>query len=151
MRWRIASSRALEAGADDYVIKPYSMGVLAARIRVALRHAATAAALVDSPVLVVGDTRLDLDGYQASVAGVPIELSRNQFDMLAVLARNADKVVTYSAMARAVWGYEPESIDLNALRILISRVRQVLGSGPQRPVIQNERAIGYRLVVPDRD
>ena len=102
-------------------------------------------------MLVVGDTRLDLDGYQASVAGVPIELSRNQFDMLAVLARNADKVVTYNAMARAVWGYEPESIDLNALRILISRVRQVLGSGPQRPVIQNERAIGYRLVVPDRD
>ena len=142
---------ALEAGADDYVLKPYSMEVLAARIRVALRHAATAAALIDSPVLVVGDTRLDLDAYQATVDGVPIDLSRNQFDMLAVLARNADKVVTYGAMARAVWGYEPESIDLNALRILASRVRQRLGTGPKRPVIHNERAIGYRLASVDQD
>jgi DNA-binding response OmpR family regulator len=70
--------------------------------------------------------------------------------MLAVLARNADKVVTYGAMARAVWGYEPESIDLNALRILASRVRQRLGTGPERPVIHNERAIGYRLAVLDQ-
>jgi len=141
---------ALEAGADDYVIKPYAMGVLEARIRVALRHAATVAAVVDSPFLVVGDTRLDLDAYQASVDGVTIEMSRQQFEILAVLARNVDKIVTYRALGRALWGYEPETIDLNALRISVSRVRQRLGSGPDRPVIHNERAVGYRLVVPDR-
>ncbi len=140
---------ALEAGADDYVIKPYSMGVLAARIRVALRHAATAAAVVNSPFLVVGDTRLDLDAYQVSVDGATVDMSRQQFEMLAVLARNVDKIVTYRALARALWGYEPETIDLNALRIGVSRVRQRLGAGPNRPVINNERAIGYRLVVPD--
>jgi len=140
---------ALEAGADDYVIKPYSMGVLAARIRVALRHAATAAAVVDSPFLVVGDTRLDLDSYQVSIDGVTIDMSRQQFEMLAVLARNVDKIVTYRALARALWGYESETIDLNALRIGVSRVRQRLGEGPRRPVINNERAVGYRLVLPD--
>lgn len=138
---------ALDLGADDYVVKPYRMPVLMARVRVALRHDAVAR-LEQSTRLEIGDMQLDLDAHQVTVAGEPVEMSEQQFAMLAVLARNAGKIVTYNAMARALWGYEPSEHDLSSLRNGISRIRQNLGTGRYRPVIHNERMIGYRLTPP---
>ena len=140
---------ALDVGADDYVVKPYRMPVLMARVRVALRHASISAAGAEPTSLEVGDICLDLTAQQVIIDDTRIEMSHQQFAMLAMLARNAGKIVTYEVLARALWGYEPTEHDYNSLRIGISRVRQQLGTGPRRPEIRNERRVGYRLTTPD--
>jgi two-component system KDP operon response regulator KdpE len=139
---------ALDAGADDYVTKPFSMSVLLARSRVALRHRASAAAVVDEQVLAAGDIQLDLSGYQLMVAGELVELGTRQFELLAILVRNRDKVVTYAALDRAL-GTNRAIDERNPWRVSISKIRKQLGVGPQRPIVHTELRVGYRLVVPD--
>ncbi len=140
---------ALDRGADDYVVKPYSMPVLLARVRVSLRHAATAAAIAGADRFECGDLRLDVPAHEVTVDGRPVDMQARQFALLTLLLRQEGKVVTYSTLAKAMWGHEPDAPDLNSLRIAVSRIRTLIGTGPRRPVIHTEVRVGYRLTGPD--
>jgi two-component system KDP operon response regulator KdpE len=144
--------QALDGGADDYVTKPYSMPVLLARCRVALRHGSVAAEVVEQAVLVAGDVRLDLGGMQVMVGDSVVDMHSRQFRVLSILVRNQGKVVTYGALDRALGenGGEWPS-ERNPYRVSISKIRKHLGTGPARPVILSEYNVGYRLVVPNGD
>jgi two-component system KDP operon response regulator KdpE len=139
---------ALDGGADDYVTKPFLPNVLLARVRVALRHAAATAPLVQDTVLRCGDVVMDVAGHQVKVAGSIVDLQARAFALLAVLIRNEGKVLTYRTLMRALDG-SGASDDLNALRVLVSKVRKTLGAGPRRPCIVTELNVGYRLELPD--
>ena len=138
---------ALDTGADDYVTKPFSVAVLLARCRVARRHAALAAAVVDEQVLRAGDIQIDMNAYQLRVDGQVVDVGTRQLELLAVLVRNRNKVLTYAALDRAL-GSTAEG-ERNPWRVSISKLRKELGTGPRRPVITTERRVGYRLIVPD--
>ena len=140
---------ALDGGADDYVTKPFSMPVLLARTRVALRHRAAAAAVVDEPILEAGDVRLDMNGYQLMVADELVDMHPRQFMLLALLVRNQGKVLTYAALDRALGSSNASSDERNPWRVAVSKIRKQLGSGPRRPTIHTEHRVGYRLTVPD--
>jgi two-component system KDP operon response regulator KdpE len=136
---------ALAVGADDYMVKPVTIDVLAARIGVQLRHAAHAAPLLNSQVLAVGDVRLDTASHEVEAGGAPISLNVQQFTILAVLMRNPGAVVPHDVLARAMGG-PSGGPDRNALRVAVSRLRQRLGTSPRRPTIRTEKQVGYRLV-----
>jgi two-component system KDP operon response regulator KdpE len=140
---------ALDAGADDYVSKPFSMPELLARIRVAVRHRLTISASVGGSLIDVGDLRIDVAAHQALVGSELVDLQPKPFQLLTLMARNPGKVLTYSNLARQVWGPDHLSNDLGPLRVAISTVRTRLGTGPRRPRIENVPHVGYRLVDPD--
>jgi two-component system KDP operon response regulator KdpE len=140
---------ALDAGADEYVSKPFSMPELLARVRVALRHRLTISASVGRSLLDVGDLRVDVAAHQAFAGGELIELQPKPFQVLTLMARNPGKVLTYSNLARQLWGPEQGAGELGPLRVAVSTVRARLGSGPHRPRIENVPHVGYRLVEPD--
>ena len=140
---------ALDAGADDYVNKPFSMPELLARIRVAERHRLTITATVGDSMVVVGDVRIDVAAHQVFAGGEPIDLQPRPFQLLTLMARNAGKVLTYSNLGRQLWGPEQRTNDLGALRVAVSTIRSRLGVGPRRPLIENVPHVGYRLIDPD--
>ncbi|MFT3853463.1 MAG: response regulator transcription factor [Ilumatobacteraceae bacterium] len=142
--------QALDLGAEDYVTKPFSMPVLLARMRVALRHAATYAA-IDDGLLRAGDVEIDLQAYQLRIGGRDVDVNARQLALLAVLVRNQGRVLSYAALAR-LWGAVGEVGDghnPNTWRVAVSKLRKTLGSGPDRPAIETIVNIGYRLVVPE--
>ena len=131
---------ALDAGADDYVTKPFGIDELLAR----LRRASPAA----GPVLDIGELRIDLDRRSVSVAGAPLSLTPNEFDLLRVLAQNEGKLLTHRALLREVWGpaYDRES---HYLHVYVSQLRRKVEPDPARPrYILTEPGAGYRLVAP---
>ncbi|MBE3577204.1 MAG: response regulator [Limnochordales bacterium] len=135
---------ALDAGADDYVTKPFSMGELLARIRVALRHTALNAA--NDPVIVAGDLRIDLVQRRVTRAGQEIKLTPTEYEILKVLAIHRDRVVTHSQILRAVWGpgYQEET---HYLRVYMGQLRRKLEPDPARPrYLLTEPRVGYRLI-----
>jgi two-component system KDP operon response regulator KdpE len=140
---------ALDAGADDYVSKPFSMPELLARIRVAVRHRLTISASVGGTLIDVGDLRIDVAAHQALVGSDLVDLQPKPFQLLTLMARNPGKVLTYSNLSRQVWGPDHTTSDLGPLRVAISTVRTRLGTGPRRPRIENVPHVGYRLVDPD--
>jgi two-component system KDP operon response regulator KdpE len=141
--------RALDLGADDYVVKPYQPSILLARVRVALRHRMATAALVDDDVLRCGDVIIDLAARAVIADGQDVPLLPRQFDVLVALVRNPGRLLTYATLGRIVWGADIEGDHhLQSLRTAVSRLRQALGEGPRRPVIHTERHVGYRLVEP---
>jgi two-component system KDP operon response regulator KdpE len=140
---------ALDSGADDYVTKPFSMPVLLARARVALRHRASTAAVVDDQVLRAGDVQLDLSGYQVMIGDEVVDMHPRQFTVLAILVRYQGKVLTYAALERALGSSKAGFDERNPWRVSISKIRKQLGEGPQRPTIHTEHRVGYRLTVPD--
>jgi two-component system KDP operon response regulator KdpE len=139
----------LDMGADDYVLKPFSMNQLLARIRVALRHRLVTAALVDDHVLRCGDVTIDTAAHQILIDGQLVDLFPRQFDLLTALVRNEGRVMTYSTLARVLWGMDATDEHAAPLRTAISKLRKTLGVGPQRPWIDTEHHVGYRLVSPD--
>ncbi len=135
---------ALEAGADDYVTKPFGMRELNARIRVAVRH--HAADLDRGPAeLRAGPLYLDLVHYHTTFEGRDIELTAREFEFLAFLARHAGKVCTRRMILENVWGpgYEHE---LNYLKVYAYRIRRKLGDEDGR-FLQSDPSVGYRLAV----
>ncbi|MEN1989455.1 MULTISPECIES: response regulator transcription factor [Paenibacillus] len=138
---------ALDGGADDYVTKPFGMGELVARIRVALRHAAKSA---DEPVLRCGALTIDLAQRQVELEGMPIKLTPTEYDMLKVLASNAGKIVTQRQLLQQVWGSHHNESDSHYLRVYIGHLRKKLNEDPAQPrFIQTEPGIGYRFLMQD--
>ncbi len=137
---------ALDAGADDYVTKPFGIDELLARLRAALRRGEPSG----EPVLELGDLRIDLEKRAVEAAGRPVPLTPNEFSLLRVLARNPGKLLTHSALLREVWGrgYSAES---HYLHVYVSQLRRKLEPDPARPrYILTEPGAGYRLVDPSR-
>jgi two-component system KDP operon response regulator KdpE len=135
---------ALDAGADDYVTKPFAIGELLARLRAALRRAGPGT----EPTLRIGDLVLDLDKRLVTVRGDAVHLTPHEFELLRVLAQNEGKLLTHKAILRQVWGpaYQTES---SYLHVFVSQLRRKLEEDPARPrYILTEPGAGYRLVDP---
>jgi two-component system KDP operon response regulator KdpE len=130
--------RALEAGADDYLTKPFGMQELHARIRVVLRRLKPLDAA--ESVLQFGDVRLDVGRRMVSVNGEPVHLSPNEYEVFKLLALHAGRVLTYSSLLRHVWG-EQYADDVQYLRPVMTSLRKKLGSR----LIKTEPGVGYRL------
>ncbi len=136
---------ALDLGADDYVEKPFGVGELLARLRVALRHAATREGA--KPVVVAGDLTIDLVKRLVTRAGEPVRLSPREYDLLAQLVQGAGKVVTHRQLLTAVWGPAHET-DVQYLRVFIGQLRQKIEPDPVAPtLILTEPGVGYRWMV----
>jgi len=137
-----AKVAALDAGADDYLTKPFGIGELMARIRVAVRHAARPA---EEPVFEVGNLRMDLARRQVSMGGDPVVLTATEYDLLRVLIRHAGKVLTHRQLLYQVWGAGYES-ETHLLQVNISNLRRKIEPDPSRPsYILTEVGVGYRL------
>lgn len=135
---------ALDAGADDYVTKPFGVDELFARLRSALRHAVQAAGA--EPVVTTGELKIDLAARVVRLRGAEVELTPKEYDILAVLAAQVGKVVRHGAILKAVWG--SERADVQYLRVYIGQLRAKLESKPSDPkYIISEPAVGYRLVL----
>ena len=133
---------ALDAGADDYVVKPFGVGELLARMRVALRHVTSAG---DEPVFVVDELVIDRARREVKVAGREMQLTPTEYSLLCALAAHAGKVLTHRQLLRELWGpgYEQET---HMLRVNISNLRRKLEPDPTRPhYIRTEPGVGYRL------
>jgi two-component system KDP operon response regulator KdpE len=136
---------ALDAGADDYVSKPFGPGELLARVRVAVRHAARTAAGEDA-TFTVGDLRVDLARRQVFVDGKEVHLTPIEYKLLTALVRHAGKVLTHAQLLKEVWGPSHES-EAHYLRIYIMQLRRKLEANPTRPrYLRTEPGVGYRLV-----
>jgi two-component system KDP operon response regulator KdpE len=137
---------ALDGGADDYVTKPFSMPEVLARLRVALRHRASAEHDMTAPaVLAVGDVTVDIAHHEVLVAGQKVDLTPKEFAFLAILARNAGRVLTHRMILQEVWGPE-YGTESQYLRVYASQLRKKLHDDPQHPRLVTEPGVGYRLV-----
>jgi len=135
---------ALDAGADDYLPKPFGTKELLARLRVALRHARAVAA-PEGPLLDVGPLRMDLERHEASVEGRAVRLTPIEWRLLAYLARHAGKVLTHAQILREVWGPNASS-QSHYVRVYMAELRKKLEADPSRPqLLLTEPGIGYRL------
>ncbi|MGA8273297.1 MAG: response regulator transcription factor, partial [Candidatus Sulfotelmatobacter sp.] len=135
---------ALDAGADDYVTKPFSMNELLARIRAQLRR--SPATEEDAPsTITTGDFSIDLDARMVKVAGLEVRLTPKEFDLLVYLARRPGKVVTHRTLLAAVWG--PNSTEQpEYLRVFIGQLRKKIESDPSSPkYLLTEPWVGYRF------
>jgi two-component system KDP operon response regulator KdpE len=137
---------ALDNGADDYLTKPFGMGELMARIRVALRHRRDGTApAADTGAITVGAIFLDPEKHRVTVSDKPVHLSPTEFNLLHVLMRNAGKLVTHRTLLHRVWGPE-YAADTQLLRVYIGQLRAKIEERPERPTyIVTEPGIGYRF------
>lgn len=136
--------RALDGGADDYLIKPFSANELLARIRVALRHVAQRTPVRDT-IVEFGDVRVDLDRRVVTRAGQEVHLTPHEYKLLEVLLHHADRVVTHRQLLREVWG-PGHGNETRSLRVYMASLRQKLEPVPGRPRwLTTETGIGYRL------
>lgn len=136
----------LDSGADDYLCKPFSMVELLARIRVALRHSRQAKGSGESPRYAVGALYIDFDKRKVTLDGNEVHLTPNEYKMLALMARNAGRVLTHSFLAKELWGVAMQK-DTNSLRVFMTGIRHKLEKDPAHPrYIKTEIGVGYRLV-----
>lgn len=138
---------ALEAGADDYVTKPFGVSELVARMKVALRHAIAMASATSDPVFESGDLKLDRAAREVFVRGERVSLTPIEYKLLCALAKHAGKVVTHRQLLSEVWG-EEYSEEAQYLRVYVGYLRKKIESEPDNPrLILSEPRVGYRLAV----
>jgi two-component system, OmpR family, KDP operon response regulator KdpE len=136
---------ALDAGADDYVSKPFGAGELLARIRVALRHTAGASHEDEEAAFKVGELQVDLLRRHVVVRGAEAKLTPIEYKLLATLVRHAGKVVTHQQLLREVWGPSHDD-QAHYVRVYMAHLRHKLESEPARPrYLLTEPGVGYRL------
>jgi two-component system KDP operon response regulator KdpE len=133
---------ALNAGADDYLTKPFGMGELMARMRVVMRRVANVGS---GPIYTAGELQVDVSRRQVTVGGREVALTPTEFELLNVLIQNAGKVLTHRQLIRKVWGAVFEE-DSRLLRVNIRNLRQKIEPNPNQPAyILTELGVGYRL------
>lgn len=138
---------ALDAGADDYLTKPFGTGELLARMRVVQRRQASN---VNGPIFTTGDLSMDFSRRLVAVKGREIQLTPTEYDLLRLLVTHAGKVLTHRQLLRQIWGEGYD--DMHILRVNISNLRAKLEPNPARPTyIHTEPGVGYRLRVYDED
>jgi two-component system KDP operon response regulator KdpE len=134
---------ALDAGADDYMVKPFGVEELLARVRLALRHRLQQRGL--GPVFRLHGLGLDPMAHRVTVGAAEVKLSRREFELLRLLAEHAGKVMTHRQILTAVWG-EAHRDDVEYLRVYVRQLRSKLGDDPASPrFIETEPGVGYRL------
>jgi two-component system KDP operon response regulator KdpE len=135
---------ALDLGADDYIEKPFGVGELLARLRVALRHRIQREGA--EPVVHAGDLEVDLIRRLVSRAGEPVRLSPKEYDLLAALIEGDGRVLTHRQLLTAVWG-PAHAHDVQYLRVFVGQLRQKLEADPAQPKhIRTEPGVGYRFM-----
>ena len=135
---------ALDAGADDYITKPFNTDELLARLRTALRHAARGK--TEEPVFTAGDLVVDLASRRVTRRGQPVKLTATEYALLRLFIQHAGKVLTHHHILQSVWGKNHED-QTHYLRVYVARLREKLEADPARPqLFQTEASIGYRLV-----
>jgi two-component system KDP operon response regulator KdpE len=140
--------RAFELGADDYVVKPFGMPELLARIRAALRREVAQA--LPQPVFQVGGLEVDLARRVVRIDGAEVRLSPKQYRLLQILVANAGKVLTHRQLLSEVWGAAHRD-DVQYLRVFMRKLRDRLEADPARPrYLLTELGVGYRLRTPDQ-
>ena len=136
-------ARALETGADDYIVKPFSPTELVARVQAALRRRA------EPEPFLLGDLAIHYEQRRVSMAGRPVPLTATEYELLRVLSLSAGRVVTYDALLRQAWGGR-DSAGPKVVRAFVKTLRRKLGEDATRPAyIFNERGVGYRMAEPD--
>jgi two-component system KDP operon response regulator KdpE len=135
---------ALDAGADDYLTKPFGIGELLARLRVALRHAALPEG-AGEPVFVAGDLKVDLAARLVFRRGAEVHLTPIEYKLLATLVRHAGKVLTHRQLLKEAWG--PNAVEqTHYVRVYMTQLRHKLEDDPSRPrYLLTESGVGYRL------
>lgn len=134
----------LDAGADDYLVKPYSADQLDARVRAVLRRGTRS----DEPDVVVGDLRIETASHRVTLRGEEIGLARKEYDLLLYLARRADTVVSKRELLAAVWD-QPEGGGERTVDVHLSWLRSKLGESASAPVfLHTVRGVGVRLATP---
>jgi len=140
--------RALDLGADDYVVKPFALPELLARVRVGLRHAEREAtgARVEASQLVRGPISIDTASREVRVRDEPVVLTPTQYDLLLCFARHPGRVLTHRMIVAEVWG-DPDASDAQNLRVFVSQLRRKVEADPRRPeLIVTDPGVGYRFL-----
>jgi two-component system KDP operon response regulator KdpE len=139
---------ALDAGAVDYIVKPFDTDELLARLRAALRSRLREPA--KGGLIVIGELSIDLDARMVLRGAREVRLSPKEYALLELLARNAGRVLTHAQLLKDIWG-PAHLADVEYLRVAVRAIRQKLEPDPTRPtLIRNEPGVGYRLIVPER-
>jgi two-component system KDP operon response regulator KdpE len=134
----------LDAGADDYLTKPFGVNELLARIRVALRHGGSFGSTSGEPIFSLGQLRVDLAKRQVFAQGLEVHLTPIAYKLLVLLVRNVGKVITHGQLLREVWG--PNATDPHYVRVFMAQLRQKLEPDPSNPrYLVTEPGVGYRL------
>ena len=135
---------ALDAGADDYITKPFNAGELLARIRVALRHRSSAPR--QEPVFELDTLKMDFEKRKVSVRGEEVHLTPIEYKMLSLLVNNSGKVLTHHYIQQEVWGYDTTD-DYQSLRVFMANIRRKIEEDSTKPrFILTEVGVGYRFV-----
>ncbi|MCC7396429.1 MAG: response regulator [Planctomycetes bacterium] len=137
---------ALDRGADDYLTKPFGVGELLARLRVALRNRARSAAADETTTFRIGELEVDLVHRRVVLAGVAVALTPIEYRLLVLFVRHAGKVLTHGAILREVWGPD-HSDDARYVRVFVASLRRKIEPEPARPrYLLTEQGVGYRLL-----
>ena len=135
---------ALDAGADDYLTKPFGLDELLARMRVALRHGQQAAG-AETPIIEIGPLRIDLGRREVRLDDAEVHLTPIEYRLLALLAQNAGRVLTHTQILKEVWG-PGHAGETHYLRVYMAQLRRKIEVEPARPrLLQTEPGVGYRM------